>query len=366
LSIEADSNFYEVERGLQKKSDYYSKINRFINFNANISYMINDKINLSGKLENSFDSQKLTGGNTSYDGEIEYYVLPMVTAEYQFRKGIFGIKSYFGYRGVKDDNSLTLSRFLIGGYINYDISEKNSIKAGVDGYWNSNGINYVPFYLGVMSTLNDFFSITAEGGYRLTVNNLYNIFMDFPYIDIPVTISDGTSWYLNSGAMWAASEKWVFTSKIEFSRFYNQPGFTSDLNSNGLFVLDNYSGKMLSCDLGARWIINSIFSSRFKLKVLFGEIPSNMNGFETSVNLDGISTRGNFGGGAEFGYSINKINPEQMPVFNLNAFYRINDYFNFSLEIKDILQPIFNKPRYSFYPYLDRGFFITIKTSVNF
>ena len=366
LNIEGDSGFNEVERGLQEESAYFSKINRFIEFNANVSYNISDKVGLFGKLENRFDSQRLTGGVVPYDGKIEYCVSPSVKAEYKLKNGTLGLKGYFGYRGVSGDKNLSLNRFSVGSYFDFNISDKNSIKGGVDGYWNSANTSYVPFYIGVQSTVNEFLSISGEGGYRLIINDLYKVFKDFPYVDIPATLSDSTEWYLNAGAMWIASEKWVFTSRIEFSRFYNKPGFNSNLTSNGLFEVDEYNGKMLSGNLGARWILNDIFSARFRLIALFGDVPENMNQLEGMVNLEGISKNGKFGGTSEVEYSMNRINNEQIPQFNLGAFYRINDYFTFSLEANDILQPIFNKKRYSFYPYLDRGFFLTIKTSVNF
>ena len=366
FDFEGDGSFNEIERGLQRQSSYYSKINRFINFNADITYTLNDRINLSARLKNTFDSQKLTGGVTPYNGALEYYVSPMINAEYQLNNGILGVKSSFGYRAVDGYNSLSLARFIFGGYFDYDIFDRNRVKTEIGLYLNSNNERYIPFNIGVQSNVNDFLSVSAEGGYRLVCNNLYDIFKDYPFIAIPDSLSDTTAWYLKGGAMWIANEKWALTSSLEFSRFMKEPGFNGTLTANGIFQFKNYSGDMLSYNMGARWIINDILSTRFKITVLLGNIPLYMNRFDSDITLEGISKNGHFGGDTEFKYLINKLNPDQLPELNMSAFYRVNDYFRFSLEVNDLIQTISDKKRYSFYPYLDRGFFITIKTSINF
>jgi hypothetical protein len=201
--IRTEGAFYEIERGLQGKGNFYSKVNRFIEADGTAEYPISDIFVLKGSLNSSLAVQLMTGGSPSSSDEVtELYLSPVLAGEFRFNKWVLGVEPRFSYRKVFESENLSLIRGGVRGYFGVDISDSVTLNGSVGWLWVENIGHLVPFNLSVSMMPGDFLTLTASGGYRVEEFNLIDIFRDYPLIfrdypltGVPLSLNDNKGWF---------------------------------------------------------------------------------------------------------------------------------------------------------------------------
>ncbi len=367
LNFNVESSFDETEFGLQGNTDYYSKINRFVNLNMEAKYKTPRDFSISGGLNTNVANQNLTGGSSPYGGVVEYSVKPEVRVKYNFNRGSVTAFTYLEYFTSPDISSYESGYFGLGINVDYEIFKNTTIQFNTRGVWNNEHNAFLPFYLKINSDITDYFTLHVMAGYNIKQNALYNTFKEYPFIDVPQNgVGIEKNWSVSLGGQWTSIPNWIITSSLEYKNFKDRVNESKDVNSDGLFNYYLYSGNTLAANIGARWVISDIYSARFGIKAKMGDLSNNEAKFYGNASFEGLSTDGKLGGNAELVYSFYNIGTADMPELNLSIFYSPKEYLKFSLDVNDIAILLKDNRRYFLYPYLDRGFYIMLKTSILF
>ncbi len=370
LNFQIDGEFHDLERGLQGNGDFYSKINRFVTGDAEVKYELSDQFTIKGALNTSVASQLITeSGNQASvpEGTTEFILSPTVTGELQLERVYLGFSPRLSYRSVSGNPDLSLTRIQAAGKVGIDLSDIFRVDGNISWYWSDNTDHLFPFHLALSVTPSDSFTIQAKAGYRLIEYNLIGVFNDYYLADAPDTLEDNHGWFFDLGSRWILSDYWILNAEVSLMDNSGMltPGEQID-GTTGLFPLYQEESVTLSTDIGARWNILKGLSLRFGLSSELLDRPRFFPQYRFSIELDALEQSGKYGGGLTSIFLTGEHEYIQAPLIEVNGFYRIADSIRLSLEIKDLLAPVLDRPRYSWYPYIEKGFSITLKTYINF
>jgi hypothetical protein len=369
--IRTEGAFYEVDRGLQGRGNFYSKVNRFIEAEGTAEYPISDIFALKGSLNASFADQLMTGGTASSSDEAtELYLSPVIAGEFRFDKWFFGIEPRFSYRNVYDAENLTLLRGGVRGYFGADASDRISINGSVGWLWVEN-IGHLwppPFDLYITARPGDFFTLTAGGGYRVEEFNLRDIFMDYPLTGVPDSLHDNKGGFARLQSSWIPFQGWIFDAGLLYS--YNSKMPNPDRNyspTNGLFDFEQKkNAHRLTLDAGVRWNISEIFTARLGWSSEFLDKPEFHPANSINLDISGMEKKGRYGGGLTSEFTTGVNDTIQLPLFSVNGFIMATDFLRFVLEAEDLLYPLLDGPRYYWEPYAETGLTVILKAHINF
>ncbi|HEB29920.1 MAG TPA: hypothetical protein ENI15_03460 [Spirochaetes bacterium] len=366
--IRTDGVFYEIERGLQGKGNFYSKVNRFIEADGTAEYPISDIFVLKGSLNFSLAAQLMTGGPSSSSDEVtELYLSPVLVGEFRFKNWVLGVEPRFSYRNVFESENLSLIRGGVRGYLEVDISDSVTLNGSVGWLWVENIGHLAPFNLSVSMMPGDFFTLTVGGGYRVEEFNLRDIFRNYPLTGVPLSLYDNQGWFAELKSIWTPFQGWIFDAGLFYTGNSKMPdpGRAFD-GATGLFPLSQVNAQRLNIDAGVRWNISESFSARLGWSSAFIEKPEFYP--ENRINLDfnGMEKKGRFGGGFSSEFTTGVNDSVQLPLLSLNGFFRATDFLRFVLEADDLLYPLLDGPRYLWEPYVDTGLKVILKAHINF
>ena len=271
VELGAEGAFSDLERGLQGKGNFYTKINRFIDTGIESEYQMGKVFILKGSIEASTARQLLTAYTGSSEDTTEYYISPALGGEFQFQKGYFGISPAFSYRYVEEYSDLKKWSGTVKGYFGIDFSEGYSLEGSVGWYWSESSGHRVPFDLTLYTLISDFLSLRLGGGYKIIEYKLGDIFKEYPFGGIPLELNDNYGWFFDIRTNWIPSQGWIVDAGLLFMNNSDMPNFTETIDGNtGLFPFFQEAMKRLSTDLGVRWIISESFSARagFETEIL--------------------------------------------------------------------------------------------------
>lgn len=368
--------FFDLERGLQGNGNFYSKINRIIDTGFVTEFQAKHWLLLNGAVEASAANQLLTAGASGSEEVIEYSIAPSLGIEFQFARGVFGITPGFNYRYVQDDSGLTIWRSRVKGYFGVDISDKYRLDGSVAWFWTEEPIPWLsseesnhlfPFDLTLQALISDFLTLRLGGGYKVIEYNLEDIFKEYPLGGSPAILKDNSGWFFDVRSNWLPFQGWIVDAGLMFMDNNSIPNFEEEENSStGLFPFFQDDMQRLTVDVGVRWIISDSFSARAGFEAEILDKPEFYPANRITLDFDTVEKRGKYGGGASVDFTAGVNDFLQVPLFDINGFYRINDYIRLVAEAEDLLYPLLDEPRYSWYPYVDPGLNFKVKVHINF
>jgi hypothetical protein len=367
--VRTEGSFYEVDRGLQGRGNFYSKVNRFIEAGGTAEYPISDIFVLKGSVKASMADQLMTGGpSSSSDEATELYISPEIAGEFRFNGWYLGVEPRFAYRNVYDSDNLSLLRGGVRGYLGADVSDRISISGSVGWLWVENLGHLLPFDLSVTAAPGDFFTLTAGGGYRVEEFNLIDVFKDYPLSGLPASLYDNRGWYARLNSSWIPFQGWIFDAGLMYSGNSKMPDPDRNLSAaTGLFPLNQVNNaQRITLDAGVRWNISESFTARLGWSSEFLDKPRFYPANSINLDVSGMEKKGRFGGGltSEFTTGVNK--PVQLPNLSANGFIMATDFLRFVLEANDLLYPLMDGPRYYWKPYVETGLTVILKAHINF
>ncbi len=365
--LRTEGAYRELERGLQDKGNYYSKINRFIGAGGQAEYRIGDRFLLKGYMDTSVAAQLITGGSPASEEVTEVYFSPKITGELRFSRLVLGIEPRFSYRNVFDNEDLSLMRGGVRGYFEADISDTYRLNGCLGWQWIEDPGHLVPFDLALTVTPTEFLSFTAGGGYRIEEFNLKDIFNDYPLAGVPASLYDNHGWFTELRSSWSPFQGWLIDAGLLYmaNKKMPDPGDAPD-GDTGLFPFNQVEAQRLSADAGVRWNISESFSARFGLESEFLKKPNFYPGNRATLDLNGIEKKGRYGGGFSSEFLTGVNDSDQLPFLDLNGFYRATDFLRFVLEIDDLLYPLLDGRRDYWEPYIEPGLKVILKAHINF
>lgn len=362
-----EGSFSELERGLQEKGSYFSKINRFVDLGVSSAYRFNDWFSLKGSISGSAANQVLTDGPPPSEQIFEYYILPSVAAEFSFQRWYFGIEPRASYRSIPDMSGLSAGRMQVRGYFGADVTDYLHLDGGAGWFWSEETAHLFPFDLTLTAALGDFLSFRIGGGYRIIEYQLRDVFRAYPLSDVPAALEDNHGWYGDVRTNWIPTQGWIVDAGVLYFNNSSMPTFGRTIDAaTGLFPFTQVEAQQLSVDAGIRWIISELFSARAGLETEIGDRPEFSPESRLTIDMDLVQPQGKYGAGASLDLITGVNDSNQLPVLDLNGFFRLNQYVRFMIEADDVLSVFLEDSRYSWEPYVDPGFLLKAKVHINF
>ena len=362
-----EGSFSEFERGLQENGVYFSKINRFVDLGVSSTHRFKDWFSLKGSMSGSAANQVLTDGPPPAERVTEYHILPSVAAEFGFQRWYFGIEPRASYRSVPDIPGLSAGRMQVRGYFGADVTDSLHLDGGAGWFWSEETADLFPFDLTLTAALGDFLSFRIGGGYRIIEYQLGDVFREYRLSDVPAALEDSHGWYGDARANWIPSQGWIVDAGALYFHHSSMPTFGTTIDATtGLFPFTQVEAQQLSVDAGIRWIISELFSARAGMEIEVGERPEFSPESRLTIDMDLMQPQGKYGAGASLDLITGVNDSNQLPVLDLNGFFRLNQYVRFMIETDDVLSVFLEDSRYSWEPYIDPGFLLKAKVHINF
>jgi len=370
LKIEAEGSFDDLERGLQGNGDFYSKISRFARGRGNLEYAVSNDFILKGGINTSITTQLLTQSGSTVQGSgksTEYLFSSSIEGRYCFERGFFGLMPRFDYRNGGYDNIYSLKRAEVRGLFGVDLNPFSRLDGNVSWFW-SDEIQYLfPFNLTLLVYPTDLFSVSTSLGYRLQEYNLHDILSEYLFAGIPDALEDSSGWFFDINSHVNISQGWVVYGGLSLIQNSGLPSVGELLDeATGLFPLHQEEAVQLTYEVGVRWNRSMNFSTYFSWISEFLDrprfFPANRFNFEASWN----SRSGKYGGVVSSVFYTGVNDFVQAPLINVEGFYRFSDSLMLSAQADDVLYPVLDDPRYSWFPYVDMGLKITVKAHITF
>jgi len=371
VDITVEGSFSDKERGLQGMGSYYSRINREVYGSGEAEYDFSENFNVKGSIMTSAASHLLTGKTVSIQGVeervTEFIVNPSVTVEYRFGRGKFSFVPGYTYRSVPDISSLSAHMAGVKGYFEYDFSEAYQMQLNAGWQWSEITGHRLPFDISVNVIVSEFFSFNVGAGYNVETYNLRNILSEYPLMGLPALLEDNHGLFFRGRTTWTPRGGVIIDAGLSLTQNQNLPVpvQTQDVNT-GLFPFSQQELIMLNTDIGIRWHITKMLSARVGLTSELMERPLFYPANQLTMELRGVEKVGRYGGDASMRFITGVNDFVQAPVVSLRGYYQATDFFTISAEVDDLLFYFLDGPRYTWYPYLDTGFNITLKAYLYF
>ncbi|MBN2324340.1 MAG: hypothetical protein JXQ30_11445 [Spirochaetes bacterium] len=366
VEMRTTGSFSDTERGLQGQGNYYSKLNRKVKGTVAARYEISEQFHLSGELDGWGASQLLVG-TPSGERTSELVLSPQVKGELLLENVYLALTPRVSYRNVASNPALSVTRVGVKGDIGITIGEKYRLDGGIGWFYSDPTYHLLPFHLAFTLTQSELFTLQLKGGYEIDEYDLAYIFEQYRYSAVGQALCDSHGWFFDAGSRFTLSERWTLSADVSFK---DQSGMITAEGTpdpvTGLFPTRQKKALRLGVDVGARWTITSSISARFGIKSEILDNPEFFPRHKISADIEHSERSGRYGAGLLSSLFIGENEWVQSPVIDLYGFYRPIDYVRFSLELSDLLLPIAGIPRYSWYPYIERGFGVTLKAQINF
>ena len=366
FEIKTKAEFSDFERGLQGYGNFYSKLNRSLKGAVTANYSISERLLLKGNIDGWVSSQLLTG-TPSGSQTREIVLSPQIWGELLMENWYLGLTPRLSYRNVPDRTHLLVTRVGVNGDFGVNLGEKYRLDGGVGWFYSEPTNHLVPFHLAITATPSDLFSLQAKAGYRIEEYNLIDIFYNYRFSSVPITLEDNHGWFFDFGSRLFFSDRWLFSADLSFMDESGMLTFSETMDpASGLFTPIQTEALSLGVNLGARWNVTKVFTAQFGAASEFLDNPAFFPRYRFNIDLEAAEQQGKYGGGLLSSLLVGEHDTVQAPVIDLYGFYRPIDFVKLSLEVSDLLLPIIGASRYSWYPYIEQGFGIIMKAQINF
>ncbi|MBN1700177.1 MAG: hypothetical protein JW881_21880 [Spirochaetales bacterium] len=373
LETSIEGSFYEIERGLQNSSDYYSLINRFLKGKGGVSFLLSDWFTLRSDIGIGFSSLSLTGDaapvmEVGYPPS-ELLVSPSAGMEITGAASRLGLRVDYRYRTVAEAPSFEFHRLLAGIYGGVELPVNAiTLDGSLDYFYNSDLPWLIPFDLAIAGNLHDLLSFRLAGGYRVEQYDLGGLWKEFEYSGLPAGLSDNHGWYADVQIKLNVEDNLILSVGSEFST--NTLLFShSELpdSQTGLFAFEeDYEVNRLASEAGLRWNIFPWFYCNAKASGVFLWKPSADFFFRGLFEGVAEEENGKYGGRFSLLFENDFEKNLEIPVMDIELFFKITDNVTLIGEGHDLLYPLLPEDRFAIEPYAAPGIRGTIKVHITF
>ena len=370
MRVSTDNGFKESEMGLQEKGSYFSRIVRSFSTDDEIEIKNPEKSTFFiGGFSASSYTFLLTGGTTVETPEKigEIVIDGRMSLGYEFAKGMVAVEPFYRFRDSNEYPSLTENVFDFSIKTGVELNNRYTFDGRVGFHWNENTGNSFPFEIGLTGYFSEFFNTTLKGGFRSEPQTLNELMWKYPLIFPPSSLEENRGFFIQNQFSWVPYPLLTLNGVIELvdnSAILDLTG-TRDQNT-GLFTTTQNEIMGLSISLQSKWQFLRNYTLRGGLKTNLISHPSYVPDFELTAEVIGKEEKGKYGGSLSIGFESGINDFVQAPEVEISGFYRFTRFFTLSVEVGDLLYFFLDGPRYSWYPFVDRGFYVNVKSNLFF
>jgi hypothetical protein len=122
----------------------------------------------------------------------------------------------------------------------------------------------------------------------------------------------------------------------------------------------------LTAEAGVRWNVVGNFSVYAGLESELLDRPRYFPRHRLNLEASWKNRTEVVGGKVETGFEAGGDDATQIPVVNVEGFFKVTDSITTSVSLEDLLYPALDQPRYSWYPFVTPGLRFTFKTNITF
>jgi len=379
VSSDVILQYNEIENGLQGLSDYYSMTHRIPEIDADVSWMLLDKLEFTAVVNGSAAGMTL---NSSSPIESNVFSLaPEAGLWYGDEKLRVGLDLDYEIEGSFPSASqpgITQAVQLLGVGLGFNgiLSEefRFSLEAGL--LWEDWSSLIIPFKAELSGTAFGTLDYAVSGGYRAGKLNYKDLWRDYPLLSAPsdTSVLPGLplthGWFGEGELSWNIVDDFGLRSSLAFGNLTDalSPG-TSTLTGLGSFsVYDR-----ICLDAGAELFFRA--SDNFSIIAGWeGQLLEQIDLFRPRhsiyADIEINSDDRNLGFIADSEFRIwdasqsGHVN-DWLPAIGLEAYLRFSDGLMLSVSADDLASGLLASGRNYWNAYLDRGLFLQIKTKIS-
>ena len=371
LGLELNGLISDGERGLQQRSPYASAVERIVGLAAASTLPLSSLWTFGAGIEAHMASELLTAPMTAGPGPLsatEYLLQPEVYGQVRTEKVQFRLGGRYAFRTLAENEDWLLQRLTVNANLAVSLPRDFQLEGDVSWFLSSEQGHLFPFSLAVSGTPFDPLSFSLRGGYRVRQLDLRDVLEQFDYTAVPARLLDDHGWFGELGAAVNLFRNLILNGQVGlgWSSDLPDPGLDDENPvldpATGLFEFAQSDGVRLTSNLSVRWNPSSAFSLRAGWEAEWLDYPALVPPLRLRLESEGIGARG------VWGWHASAVAWDwegfQLPLVDMNAYYRISEKIRMILEVNDILQPLQNAPRRIHAPFEEPGIHGTLKVQV--
>ncbi|MBN1838340.1 MAG: hypothetical protein JW820_20945 [Spirochaetales bacterium] len=359
----------EQERGMQRQipASYASRVAHTAAGDLALEMPFGEHFTLTAGFGAEYTASLLTGpidGGPAPSSIGELLLSPSLAGTFRIGPVWLGLDARYAYRTMAGGGGV-LQRVGLGAVVGVEFLEVYRAEARGGWLYSTAAGHLPPFSLSFSGSPWPVFSFQVSGGYRVDEPSYADVLALFPFAGLPLLLADNHGWFVDGGINLGVGRSIGLSARVRADWSSALPLVSATaLNPGGdpqagLFELVQQEGVGIEPEVGLRWNVGSVLT--FGASVL-GELGQR-SVFEPLVRLRTeleASTPGDSWGGRAslevgWGYGPAASGISTMPVFDLGAFYRVNEAIVLSVEIDDVLCPLIGGPRSPQPPFAAEG-----------
>jgi hypothetical protein len=372
-SFELGGAFQDDEYGLQGEGLYYSRVRHLTQGEAGVEFQPGDHLLLDAQVTGSASSRLLTQSESAVppappsERLTEYLMGASAGVTLTYDRFYAGLSPRYLYRDAGENYDYDLHRFQLTGSAGVQLGASSRLDGDVSWFWSGETGHLFPFDVGLQFYPNDLFSIRSSIGYAVNEYNLWDILTGYPYGQIPDTLRDDHGWYFSFGGHVNVARAWVLSADMRVMDHQSIPNPTGVQDpGTGLYPIEYDEMLTLTTEAGLRYNGSSNFSTYFSLVSELLDSPRFIPDHQLGAELSWKSTNERFGGSLDATLLLGTERASEIPVLDAEGFFRVTESITASAALEDMLYPLLDDPRYSWYPFVTPGLRFTFKTHITF
>ena len=373
LGLEFAGVLRDAERGLQRRSPYASVVERIAGLTAASTLPLSSLWTFGAGIDAHLASELLSApmedlAGTTPEGVTELLLQPEVYGRVRTERVEFRLTGRYAWRSLVENDDLLLQRLTVNANLAVSLPREFRLEGDVSWLLSSEQGSLFPFSLAVSGTPVDPLSFSLRGGYRVQQINLRDVLQSFDYTAIPAQLADNHGWFGEMGAAVNLFRNLILNGQVGLSWNSDLPDPGRDVPgpaldpATGLFLFEQTDAVRLTSNVSLRWNPGSAFSLRAGWEAEWLDHPAFTPPVRLRLESEGIGARGVWGWHASA--AVWDWDGFQLPLVDMNAYYRISEKIRMILEVNDILQPLQNAPRRIHAPYEEPGIHGTVKVQI--
>ncbi len=364
LSLEIQGLLSDSERGLQRRSPFASEVERTVGLQAVSALPLSPMWTFGAGVNSHLASELLTApmaGAPSPSGVTELLLQPEVYGQVRTDRVQFRLTGRYAWRSLLENTDLLLQRLTVNANLAVTLPREFRLEGDVSWLASSEQGSLFPFSLAVSGSPVDPLSFSLRGGYRVQQVNLRDVLQSFDYTAIPTRLEDNHGWFGEVGAAVNLFRNLILNGQATLSWDSAMPDPDPTPDANGLFPFDQRRATRLTSIVSLRWNPSSSFSLRGGWDMEWMDRPAFIPPVRLRLESEGLGARGVWGWHAAAVWDWEGF---QLPLVDMNGYYRISEKIRMILEVNDFLQPLQNAPRRIHAPYEEPGIRGTVKVQI--
>jgi hypothetical protein len=366
LEVKAEGSLQDLERGLQRRSPYASQIDRFSVLQAESILPVSGLWSFGAGVNTHVVSQLLTSPSAvgvDPDRAMELMVEPQAFGEVRSDQAWLRLGGRYRFRTLAEHPDFLLHRVSLGASAGINLPLQFRIEGDGAWFYSSDLGSLFPFSLSLSGAPVDPLAFTLRGGYRVQQLDLKEILQSFDMVARPTDLEDNRGWFGEAGLALNFSRSFILNGQAALSWNSAMPDIGTDPDPiTGLFPYRKGDDLRLTSSLSLRWNPASMFSLRAGWESEWLTQPGFVPPVRIRLESDGMAPSGAWGWHASV--VVWDWDGFQLPLLDMNGFYRVSEMIRLIVEVNDLLQPLQTVPRRITPPYEEPGIRGTVKVQI--